>query len=99
MSDPSAWRHAPLTKLGKSSPVTLSFARTRQRRRYDDAACRERSCAELGRDPADIERSALVGPDADPEAYLAAGITHLILMCGHPFDLGPLQRLLDLANG
>lgn len=58
----------------------------------------DRWCAEIGRDPSEIERSALVGPDAEPDAYLAAGITHLILMCGHPFDLGPLQRLLDQAN-
>ena len=55
-------------------------------------------CAEIGRDHNEIERSALVGPDADPRAYLDAGITHLILMSGHPFDLAPLQRLIDLAN-
>jgi probable F420-dependent oxidoreductase len=55
-------------------------------------------CVELGRDPAEIERSALVGAEADPDAYLAAGITHLVLMSGHPFDLAPLQRLLDLAH-
>jgi hypothetical protein len=55
-------------------------------------------CNELGRDPSEIERTALVGPEADPDAYLEAGITHLILMSGHPFDLAPLQRLLDLAH-
>ena len=55
-------------------------------------------CAAFDRDPAEIERSALVGPDADPDAYLAAGITHLVMMSGHPFDLAPLQRLLDLAH-
>jgi probable F420-dependent oxidoreductase len=52
-------------------------------------------CAEIGRNPSDIERSALVGPDADPEAYIAAGITHLVLSIGTPYDLAPLQRLLD----
>jgi probable F420-dependent oxidoreductase len=52
-------------------------------------------CAEIGRPPSEIERTALVGPDADPDAYLAAGITHLVLTSGTPFDLAPLQRLLD----
>jgi probable F420-dependent oxidoreductase len=54
-----------------------------------------RWCAEIGRDPGEIERSALVGPDADPIAYMNAGITHLVLTSGHPFELAPLQRLLD----
>jgi probable F420-dependent oxidoreductase len=58
----------------------------------------DRWCAELGRDPSEIERSALVTADADPDAYLDAGITHLILTSGHPFDLSPLQRLIDLAE-
>jgi probable F420-dependent oxidoreductase len=58
----------------------------------------DRWCAEVGRDPSEIERTALVGPEADPDAYLEAGITHLILTRGHPFDLAPLQRLLDLAQ-
>jgi probable F420-dependent oxidoreductase len=52
-------------------------------------------CAEIGRPPSEIERTALVGADADPEAYLAAGITHLVLSLGAPYDLAPLQRLLD----
>jgi len=55
-------------------------------------------CAEIGRDPAEIERTALVAADADPDRYLAAGITHLVLTSGHPFDLAPLQRLLDAAR-
>jgi probable F420-dependent oxidoreductase len=59
----------------------------------------DRWCAEEGRDPAEIERTALVPPDVDPEPYLDAGITHLIVMTGDPFDLAPVQRLLDLANG
>ncbi len=58
----------------------------------------DRWCAEIGRDPSEIERSALVSADVDPDAYLAAGITHLILSSGHPFDLAPLQRLIDLSN-
>jgi probable F420-dependent oxidoreductase len=55
-------------------------------------------CAEVGRDPAEIERTALVAADVDPEPYLAAGITHLIVGCAHPFDLAPIQRLLDVAS-
>ena len=58
----------------------------------------DRWCAELGRNPAEIERTALVNPDDDPQAFLDAGITHLILGSGTPFDLQPLGRLLDLAR-
>jgi probable F420-dependent oxidoreductase len=57
-----------------------------------------RWCAEIGRDPSEIERTALVSADVEPERYVAAGITHLILTSGHPFDLAPLQRLLDIAR-
>jgi probable F420-dependent oxidoreductase len=56
-------------------------------------------CGRIGRDPAEIERSALVSEDCDVDALLAAGINHFVLMAGHPFDLAPLQRLLDLARG
>ncbi len=51
-------------------------------------------CARIGRDPATIERSILVQPDADADAYVAAGVTHLIVAMGSPFDLGVLDRLL-----
>jgi len=54
-------------------------------------------CAKLGRDPAEIERT--VGVSADEagklDEYEAAGAQHVILMLGHPFDLGPLQTALD----
>jgi len=57
-------------------------------------------CAQLGRDPATIERT--VGIPAhevdDAEAYLDAGATHLIVMTGHPYDLAPVERLLGLAR-
>jgi probable F420-dependent oxidoreductase len=55
-------------------------------------------CEQIGRDPAEIERTALVSADADPDAYLDAGITHLIVGIGAPFDLAPLGRLLDAAR-
>ncbi len=55
-------------------------------------------CAELGRDPAEIERTALIDAEIDPQQYVDAGITHLILGVGAPFDLQPLSRLLDLSK-
>ncbi len=57
-------------------------------------------CKQLGRDPATIERT--VGIPAhevdDVEKYLDAGATHLIVMTGHPYDLGPVERLLGVAQ-
>jgi probable F420-dependent oxidoreductase len=53
-------------------------------------------CAELGRDPADIERTVLL---ITPEQaalwrdYVAAGATHLIYGLGAPFDLAPIEQL------
>lgn len=58
----------------------------------------DRWCAEVGRDPSEIERTALIDVDTDPQAYVDAGITHLILGVGAPFDLQPLSRLLDLSK-
>ncbi len=48
-------------------------------------------CAEIGRDPAEIERTVAISPDdvGNLDAYLEAGATHLIVMTGHPYDLGP----------
>lgn len=57
-------------------------------------------CAKVGRDPKAIERTVAINPNEvrDAQAYLDAGATHLIVMTGHPFDLDPVQRLLDLAR-
>ena len=59
-------------------------------------------CADLGRDPSEIERTVGIsgGEVDDVEAYLEAGATHLILMQGAqgPFDLADLQRLLDARD-
>lgn len=55
-------------------------------------------CESIGRDPGEIERTVLMNADSDPEVLLDAGMTHLILASGHPFDLAPLQRLIDLAK-
>ena len=32
------------------------------------------------------------------DEYVEAGADHLILMSGPPFDMGPVQRLLDAAG-
>jgi hypothetical protein len=57
-------------------------------------------CAEIGRDPAEIERTVGIGADAidSVDELLEAGATHLILMkgIGGPFALDDLERLLAL---
>jgi probable F420-dependent oxidoreductase len=55
----------------------------------------DRWCAEIGRDPSEIERTALVNDRADVDALLDAGITHLLYMAGPPYDLAPVERLLE----
>lgn len=54
-------------------------------------------CAKVGRDPSEIERTAGINAgDVDSlDEWLDAGAQHLIVMTGPPFDLAPLQRLLD----
>jgi probable F420-dependent oxidoreductase len=60
-------------------------------------------CAQVGRDPAAIERSALLMRPAQAEhadAYLAAGITHLIYSVRAPAnDFGPVEQLLRWRSG
>jgi probable F420-dependent oxidoreductase len=57
-------------------------------------------CRDIGRDPREIERTvAFDGSEVgDAEAYLDAGATHLIVMLGHPYDLDPVSRLLEVAR-
>jgi probable F420-dependent oxidoreductase len=57
-------------------------------------------CAKVGRDPSRIERTAAIQPAelGDVDAYLEAGAQHLIVMVGAPFDLSPVESLLDLAG-
>jgi probable F420-dependent oxidoreductase len=63
------------------------------------SAVLDRWCADVGRDPGEIERTVgISGGEIDAvDAYLEAGATHLILMQGADgaFDLADLQRLLD----
>jgi probable F420-dependent oxidoreductase len=58
-------------------------------------------CAELGRDPAEIERTVAVSPDdvEDVGRYLDAGASHIIVMIGSPFDLGPIESLIAQRDG
>jgi probable F420-dependent oxidoreductase len=55
-------------------------------------------CAEIGRDPAEIERSAMTrlrdGSVLDPDDLVEAGTTFLIWGATAPYDLGPLRELV-----
>ncbi len=57
-------------------------------------------CTKLHRDPARIERTVAIQPNEldAVDAYLDAGAQHLIVMVGAPFDLEPVERLLQLAR-
>lgn len=57
-------------------------------------------CRKVGRDPAAIERTVLIGPDeaSDPDAFLQAGAQHLIVRLSALFDLAPVQTLLDARD-
>jgi probable F420-dependent oxidoreductase len=54
-------------------------------------------CADVGRDPADIERTVAIRPDEVRalDAYVEAGAEHVIVMVDSPSDLDPVRRLLD----
>ena len=57
-------------------------------------------CERLGRDPAEIERTSLIGEQHIDrlDEFLEAGITHLMVGCADPFDLGPAEALLAAAR-
>jgi alkanesulfonate monooxygenase SsuD/methylene tetrahydromethanopterin reductase-like flavin-dependent oxidoreductase (luciferase family) len=57
-------------------------------------------CAKVGRDPGEIERTTMIGPDEvdGVDAYLEAGATHIILGWDAPFETEPLERLLAHAQ-
>jgi probable F420-dependent oxidoreductase len=57
-------------------------------------------CAVEGTDPASIERTTLQtpSPDLDLDAYAAAGIQHMILAVGSPFDLSAVEAVLGRAR-
>jgi probable F420-dependent oxidoreductase len=53
-------------------------------------------CAQLGRDPAAIERTVSVNTSdlGNLDAFVAAGAQHIILEVGAPFDMEPVRRLV-----
>ena len=57
-------------------------------------------CAEVGRDPGDIERTVLIDAFSVDhlDAYVDAGADHIIVMAMAPFDLAPLERLIELRG-
>jgi len=57
-------------------------------------------CATLNRDPNEIERTIEEQPDQldQVDDCLGAGAQHLILEAGQPFDLKPLERLLEMSR-
>ena len=63
----------------------------------EKSAVLDRWCADLDRDPSEIERTVAVEPDDvdDIGRYVDAGAEHVIVMVGAPFDLDPLQSLID----
>jgi probable F420-dependent oxidoreductase len=57
-------------------------------------------CAEVGRDPSEIERTVAIGAgEVDRvEEYLEAGAQHLIIMSADPFELDAVARLVEAAR-
>jgi probable F420-dependent oxidoreductase len=57
-------------------------------------------CGELGRDPAEIERTANVSVDGekDIEQWLQAGLQHFVLRLAKPFDTKSLEMVLKAAG-
>jgi probable F420-dependent oxidoreductase len=60
----------------------------------------DRWCADVGRDPSAIERTAFVDArDVDQiPAFVEAGAAHVIVAIDHPFDLAPVEAALRLAR-
>ena len=60
----------------------------------------DRWCADLGRNPNDIERTVCVSHEDIEriDAFVEAGATHLILMLGEPFDFADVEALLAAAD-
>ncbi|HEX2040367.1 MAG TPA: LLM class F420-dependent oxidoreductase [Acidimicrobiales bacterium] len=58
-------------------------------------------CDKLGRDRASVERTVSFGAEEveNVDAYLEHGGSHFIVGRQHPFDLDPVERLLELARG
>ena len=57
-------------------------------------------CRELGRDPAEIERTANVSIDTESEigAWLDAGLQHFVLRLAKPFDTAKVEMVLRASR-
>jgi probable F420-dependent oxidoreductase len=57
-------------------------------------------CRRLDRKPSQIERTVSINANEIDswQAYLDAGASHLIVMCGPPYDLDPVRRLAEAAR-
>lgn len=58
-------------------------------------------CEKLGRDPTTVERTVALNNTDEIEnvdAYIEHGASHFIFGRQHPFDLDPVERLLELAR-
>ena len=57
-------------------------------------------CAKIGRDPAEIERTANVGAQTAKtvEQWLKAGLQHFVTRLAHPFETKDLERLLKIRD-
>ena len=59
-------------------------------------------CEKVGRDPGEIERTIAANAPSELkelEAFLEAGVEHVILGMGPPYDLSPVERLVGQAEG
>lgn len=57
-------------------------------------------CEKTGREPSAVERTVAFGAEEVErvDEYLEAGAAHIIVGRQHPFDLDPVERLLELAR-
>ena len=108
--DPKSIGRMPLLIGGSGTKVTLrlvaqyadmwnSFGPPEQYAKQNQAL--DAWCHEVGRDPRAIERTVLLDVPEEAERlddFLAAGVQHVIVGCGQPFDLRPIQDLLRQAR-
>jgi len=108
--DPKSIGTMPVLIGGSGTKVTLrlvaqyadmwnSFGPPEEYARQNQAL--DEWCRRIGRDPRAIERTVLldVPEEADRlEEFLEAGVQHVIVGCGQPFDLQPIQELLNQAR-
>jgi probable F420-dependent oxidoreductase len=64
------------------------------------SAVLDRHCADIGRNPADIERTIAVHPHEldDLPGLMEAGATHFIFMVGSPYDLNSVESALSFRT-